>query len=170
MRKRLLFLALVLVFTVALTPAVFANTDADGGAGTYQPIIPISAETDLIPEPADVPVAGASTWAYRGINEALGRGFVPVGLQSGYTDIITRIEFCRLAVKWVEYVLGEDIDGIVAARGIPGRMLHTFSDTADADILAAYRLGIQAGQKPPPTMNPGCLTRTASLPASKPLR
>jgi hypothetical protein len=101
----------------------------------------------------------ASEWARDGITAATSKGFVPAGIQNNYTNTITRAEFCRMAVKWVEYALGKPIAEIVVERGIPERMGHTFSDTSDASILAAYRLGITSGTSAT-TFNPnGQFTR-----------
>lgn len=101
------------------------------------------------------PVRTASTWAHDGIIAAIDRGFVPAEIQGRYTNVITRAEFCRMAVKWVEYALGKDIDSIVAEQGISKRMKHKFSDTTDPAILAAYRLGITTGSVTPTSDKPG---------------
>jgi peptidoglycan/xylan/chitin deacetylase (PgdA/CDA1 family) len=55
----------------------------------------------------------------------------------------------------VEYALDKGMDAIVAERGIPERLGHTFSDTSDANILAAYRLGITGGTTAPTASSPG---------------
>jgi uncharacterized protein YkwD len=86
----------------------------------------------------------ASVWAYDGIVRAIQKGFVPTDLQGGYQNVITREEFCRMAVKWVEYALGKNIDTILAERNL-SRNPNAFSDTRDLDILAAFALGITSG-------------------------
>jgi len=86
----------------------------------------------------------ASTWARDGIAEAIGKGFVPADIQSDYQDTITRAEFCRMAVKWVEYALDKDIEAVLTAKGL-SRDKNPFTDTDDLNILAAYVLGITAG-------------------------
>ena len=105
--------------------------------------------------PAD-PLDSAASWAKDHITSALEKGFVPADIQGSYGATITRQEFARMAVEWVKYALGEtDLDAIVAARGLPERAGLTFSDTADANILAAYRLGITAGAVAPTADAPG---------------
>jgi hypothetical protein len=101
------------------------------------------------------PLDSASGWAKEGITAAIGKGFVPTDIQDNYTNTITRAEFCRMAVKWLEYRLGKPIDTIVAENGDPARMNHTFSDTTDPNILAAYRLGVTGGTNAPADGKPG---------------
>jgi hypothetical protein len=111
-----------------------------------------------IAPPVGNPLDSASGWAKEGITAAIGKGFVPTDIQGSYTNVITRQEFCRMAVKWLEYMLGKDINTIVAERGIPERMSHTFSDTTDPNILAAYRLGVTGGTSAPTATTPGLFT------------
>jgi hypothetical protein len=107
------------------------------------------------PPPPANPLDSASSWAKEGITAAIGKGFVPADIQGSYTNVITRAEFCRMAVKWLEYRLGKNIDTIVAENGDPARMGHTFSDTTDPAILAAYRLGVTGGTSAPADGKPG---------------
>jgi hypothetical protein len=97
----------------------------------------------------------ADTWAHGGITEALGKGFVPPAIQDNYKSVITRAEFCILAVRWVEYALDKPIAEVVEERGLPERMSHIFSDTDDPNILAAYRIGITGGEVAPTDTAPG---------------
>jgi hypothetical protein len=111
------------------------------------------------PTPTEAPnLETASTWARDGIQSAYSKGFIPADLQGNYTNTITRAEFCRMAVKWLEYRLGKSIDAIVAERGDPAKIGHTFSDTTDPNILAAYRLGITSGTTAPTATTPGLFT------------
>jgi hypothetical protein len=96
----------------------------------------------------------ASVWAHEGIKSALAKGFVPQDLQNNYKNVITRAEFCRMAVKWLEHRLGKDINSILADSGV-SRNLNAFSDTSDLDILAAYVLGITSGTQVPTATTPG---------------
>jgi hypothetical protein len=91
------------------------------------------------------PLNTASDWAHTGITSAIGKGFVPADLQNNYQNIITRAEFCRMAVKWVEYATGKSIDAVLAEQG-KSRDFNAFTDTNDPDILAAFALGITAGE------------------------
>ena len=86
----------------------------------------------------------ASSWARESISAAIGKGFVPADLQNNYKNVITRAEFCRMAIKWVEYVTGKAIDAVLTEKGL-SRDLNAFTDTKDSDILAAFALGITNG-------------------------
>ncbi|MDR0324848.1 MAG: S-layer homology domain-containing protein [Oscillospiraceae bacterium] len=105
--------------------------------------------------PATPNLDSASSWAREGITAAIGKGFVPADIQGNYTNVITRAEFCRLAVRWLEVRLDKTIDAIVAEHGIAERMGHTFSDTTNTNILAAYRLGVTGGEVAPTDAAPG---------------
>jgi hypothetical protein len=109
-----------------------------------------------IPALASVPnIDSASSWARDGITEAVGDGYIPADIQGNYTSVITRAEFCRLAVSWLEFTLGKNIATIVAENGDPAKTGHTFSDTTDPAILAAYRLGVTNGTRVPTATEPG---------------
>jgi hypothetical protein len=99
----------------------------------------------------------ASEWAKAEIINAIAKGFVPEDIQDNYTDVITRQEFCRLAVKFSEYMLDNDIDTILAERGL-SRNVNAFSDTSDPYILAAFALGITNGTISPGDTTPGLFT------------
>ena len=86
----------------------------------------------------------ASGWAKDGITQALSKGFIPSDLQNNYQNVIARAEFCRMAVKFVEYKTGKNIDAILTEKGL-SRNPNAFTDTSDPDILAAAALGITAG-------------------------
>jgi hypothetical protein len=85
-----------------------------------------------------------SGWAREGIVSAIAKGFVPGELQNNYTDIITRAEFCRMAVMFAEYATGKSIDDILAENNV-SRNQYAFTDTNDQYVLAAYALGITGG-------------------------
>ena len=89
----------------------------------------------------------ADKWAREGITSAVEKGFVPEDLQNNYKNIITRQEFCRMAVKFVEYKTGKTIDDVLKGKGL-SKNPNAFSDTKDPDILAAYALGITSGTAP----------------------
>ncbi|MCL1859831.1 MAG: S-layer homology domain-containing protein [Oscillospiraceae bacterium] len=86
----------------------------------------------------------AAEWAREGITEAYNKGFIPDELQNDYKSIITRQEFCRMAVRWVEYATGKSIDVILSEKGL-SRNPNAFTDTDNPDILAAFALGITSG-------------------------
>ena len=114
--------------------------------------IPTATQTPSTPSD---PLDSASAWAVSGITAAIEKGFVPIDIQGNYKNIITRQEFCRMAVKWMEYVLQKPISEIVEERGDPAKAGHMFSDTVDSNILAAYRLGITNGIVAPTATSPG---------------
>jgi len=86
----------------------------------------------------------ASTWARDGLTAALAKDFTPSDLQDKYQDTITRAEFCRLAVSWVEMKTGKTIDAVMIEKGV-SRDPNAFTDTNDQNILAAFALGITSG-------------------------
>ena len=110
------------------------------------------------PQPGGAPnIDSADGWARAAIESAYAKGFIPADIQSSYTDVITRAEFCRLAVMWMEYVLGQGIDEILAQRADSLRE-GTFSDTSDPAILAAFKLRIINGTTMPAAGSPGVFT------------
>jgi len=90
----------------------------------------------------------ASDWAKAEILSAISKGFVPEEIHGVYTSVITREEFCRLAVRFIEYALDRDIDDILSDRGL-ARNTNAFADTTDPYILAAFALGITKGTTAP---------------------
>jgi len=97
---------------------------------------------DIVDKTGDPPIMSA--WAVSGVMSAIHKGFVPEGIQSNYSNVITRLEFCRMAVKWLEHATGKGIDAILNEKGLM-RDRTAFHDTEDPDILAAYALGITSG-------------------------
>jgi len=118
MKKRILTVAVALVLALSLAVPALATDPA--------------------------PIDAASSWARSGILSAINKGFVPADLQDKYTDVITRQEFCRMAVKWVEYVFDMNIDAILEKQDLQ-RNPNAFTDTNDSYILAAFALGVTAG-------------------------
>ncbi|MDR1669959.1 MAG: S-layer homology domain-containing protein [Oscillospiraceae bacterium] len=90
--------------------------------------------------PSDVP----SSWAAASVGSAIAKGFVPADLQTGYANTINRLDFCRLAVKYMEYATGKPIDTILSERGLR-RDSNAFTDVTNADVLAAHALGVTSG-------------------------
>ena len=76
-------------------------------------------------------------------------------LQKNAGNNITRQEFVQTAMSQVVYALGGTVSEIVDERGIPERMGHTFSDTADPYVMFAYQIGIINGMVAPTDNNPG---------------
>lgn len=90
------------------------------------------------------PLNTASTWAREGISSAIKKGFVPADIQNDYKKVITRAEFCEMAIKYIEYVKQKDIDMVLAEKGV-NRDPYAFTDTSSQDILAAFALGVTKG-------------------------
>ena len=108
----------------------------------------------LVPMASAAPIDSADEWARSGIADAVGKGFVPDDIQDNYRNNITRQEFCRLAVGWMEYALGMGIDAILRENEV-SRDPNAFSDTSNPTILAAYALGILSGEVAPSPGAPG---------------
>jgi len=120
-------------------------------------IIALTLSLVYIPVVSYAGLETADKWAQEGITAAIGKGFVPEELQADYTKVITRAEFCRMAVMWLEYALGKGIDAVLEEKGLV-RNEGAFSDTGDPYILAAYALGITGGTEAPTNGNPGKFT------------
>lgn len=120
----------------------------------------LSASPSPSPAPSPTPskeapnLATAATWAQAGIQSAYTKGFIPTDIQGSYGKAITRAEFCRMAVQWLEYVMGKNIDAILTEQG-KSRNTNAFDDTKDTYILAAYALGITSGTVAPTATTPG---------------
>jgi hypothetical protein len=102
-------------------------------------------------------INSADDWAKPGIESALEKGFVPDDIQGNYTSVITRAEFCRMAIKFVEYHTGKNINAVLSEKNL-SRNNNAFNDTNDLDILAAYALGITNGTVAPTATIPGMFT------------
>ncbi|MCL1808053.1 MAG: N-acetylmuramoyl-L-alanine amidase [Oscillospiraceae bacterium] len=76
-----------------------------------------------------------SEWAREGVQTAIERGLVPEELQNNYTDVITRAEFCALAVELIETLTGNPITE---------RKIFD-DDRGDVNIRKIGGLGIVAG-------------------------
>lgn len=79
---------------------------------------------------------GASDWAKDGLDKAVIHGFITEKIQENMSGAITREEFAEIAVKLYEVYTGKKAEPAPAS---------TFTDTANAEILKAYRLGIVNG-------------------------
>jgi len=99
-------------------------------------------ETPVVVAPPNLDTASA--WARDAITGAVNAGYVPTEIQNKYTNVITRAQFCRMAVMWVEHTTSKDIDSVMAEKGV-SRDPNAFTDTKDNYILAAYALGITNG-------------------------
>ena len=121
--------------------------------GTYTgPGLVYDAATGTIRDggtPPAQPAGGQpSSWAQAQVEEAIAAGLVPAALQGGYTQPITRAEFCALAVELYETVKGTEI----AQRA-------SFSDTIDINVLKMAGLGVAYGAGDGTFAPDGTLTR-----------
>jgi len=91
--------------------------------------------------PLDVP----ADWAKPEVDQAAALGLVPLSMQYHYGLPITRAEFSKLAVKFIETKLGKPAQEIARERNIAIPASGVFSDTMDPDILTAYAFGIVGG-------------------------
>lgn len=99
--------------------------------------------TNLIDMPA--------SWALAEVREAEFRKLVPPTMQNEYSKIVTRSEFCTLAIIMIEQANKMSIEQYLSNKGIsmpnqnPFEDINGLSDTAKKDILAAYSLNIVNG-------------------------
>ena len=103
-------------------------------------------------------IGSASLWAVEGIQSAIAKGFVPADIQGTFKNVITRAEFCRMSVMWLEYALGENIEAILTKKNLSVDP-SAFNDTQDEYILAAYALGVTSGTAPGKFTPDGPFTR-----------
>jgi len=75
-----------------------------------------------------------STWATTEVDAAIATGLVPLSLQSGYTNQITRAEYCALAVAVYETYSGT----VITER-------RTFVDTNDVNVEKMAAVGVVEG-------------------------
>lgn len=86
------------------------------------------------------------------MDAAIQAALVPGDLQGAYRSNITREEFCRLMVILVERKTGMAASAYAQSKG--KSITDPFTDTDNADILAAHALGIVNGTSAT-TFNPG---------------
>jgi hypothetical protein len=112
----------------------------------------------FFPQRAFTPNMGtAAEWAKTEIISALKKGFIQQEIQEDFARVITRQEFCLMAVLFVEYALDKDIDYVLTEKGL-ALDYYAFSDTSDSYILAAFALGITNGTRAPTETMPGLFT------------
>jgi len=86
-----------------------------------------------------------ANWAETEIEQALMLKIVPDDLQGGYSNRITRADFCRLVLQTIGIKTGKTLDTLLSTTdNAPDRV--TFKDTTDPFILGAYSLGIVSGK------------------------
>lgn len=125
-----------------LTGEIFYRARTYDEALTSAPTDPVSitlseeaTETEPPAETPDIFDGTQSGWAEAEILEAYNNGLTYPGVMYDYGRLITREEFCTIAVK-----LYEKLTGTTATPGV-----DPFEDTDNPDILKAYNLGIVNG-------------------------
>ena len=101
---------------------------------------------DLAPvEPPleDWPHDKPSSWARDEVASAIGRNLVPDDLQMNYKAPISRLDFCRMAVRFIEVCSTLTIDQFLTREGLSRPA--PFDDCGHPDVLAAAALGIVEG-------------------------
>ena len=86
---------------------------------------------------ADIP----SSWAVSEVNNAIELGIVPADLKANYDSPITRADFCKAAIAFIEAKTGDAIE-TVCARFSVNIDYEAFSDTSEkyvAQIAALSR-------------------------------
>jgi len=95
-----------------------------------------------LPAMPQLNVNTAAEWAKNDIAMAIGKGFAPMEILFDFGRTITRGEFCRMAMMFIEYKSGSTIAEILAGRETSN---VNFTDTSDPYILAAAAIGITTG-------------------------
>jgi len=85
-----------------------------------------------------------SDWAQGEVAQAQQLGLVPPALQQRYQEHITRLEFCRLAMQYLEVKTQMSAAQFMENQQIPP--LSVFSDCDNPTVLQAAALGITKGQ------------------------
>ena len=85
-----------------------------------------------------------SDWAQSEVTEAQQLGLVPAALQQRYQQNITRLEFCQLAIRYLETKTQMPIAQFMANRRLAPS--PAFADCDDLAVLQASALGITNGQ------------------------
>ena len=141
----------------ALDPETYFQEAADGSTVVYAPDEYVVIKEGnrygygrILYQPA-LPDAGeTSAWAYEEVTAAIQADLVPIHLQNLYKNDITREEFSDLTIQAVSRILGKDIEDVVkTATGktlTAWRQEYPFYDSASANVIAAYALGIVNGR------------------------
>ncbi len=107
-------------------PAAPAETEAPAESETEAPLI--------VGDPLKNP---PSAWALEEVNAAIAAGLVPAELQNGYTNGISRGQLALMLSSLLEKT----------GAALPTTGEAAFTDTTDANVLAAANLGIINGYK-----------------------
>jgi len=98
----------------------------------------------IVDELSDSPTETPSTWAIPEVSAAIEAGLVPQELQRNYKGSVTRGEVAQMFIDLIEKSSGQNIDALLAAKGVTINN-NAFTDTTDKAVLAAHALGIIQG-------------------------
>lgn len=89
-----------------------------------------------------------ASWAAEIVEKAIGAQLIPENMQGNYTKIITREEFCILAIRMIELKSNMPIEDYIKARGLELKSTSPFVDCDNEDVIAASTLNIVKGMSP----------------------
>lgn len=84
-------------------------------------------------------------WAKPEVDQAIAVGLIPSGLQNKYKEKITRADFSKLIINYVEWYTELTIDEVIETEGLSLKD-NAFIDTSSVEIIAANKLGIVNGK------------------------
>jgi hypothetical protein len=86
-----------------------------------------------------------SSWARPFVTDAVTHKLIPDGVLPAHKNNITRLDFCRMAIQFVNVVTAGEggVDAYIARRGLT--LPDPYMDCGDMDVLRATALGIVGG-------------------------
>ncbi|MCM3633388.1 WG repeat-containing protein [Paenibacillus camelliae] len=91
------------------------------------------------------PIDQPSTWAQSEVKKARAMNIIPLAIDYGYQNEITRAEFSKLALRLLMVAQGQSMDELLS-NSSKNNQSKLIQDTYDAEVLAAYSLGIITGK------------------------
>lgn len=124
--------------TATLNDKPFSNGDTVSAAGIYKLVVTDKAgnRTTIDFTMEQTSLQGVSEWAKSDILSASKSGLTAPLQGLIFTNSITREQFCEVAVKLYEAIMG---------AAVPAESANPFTDTANPEVAKAYRLGIVSG-------------------------
>lgn len=101
--------------------------------------VKINGKTYFISSPLDIP----DSWAKESVNTAIDKQIVPLYMQYGYKQNITRNDFVTLLVNLIKDKTG-NLDSFLTEKNIDIQN-NPFNDTSNTNAIIAYKLGIAGG-------------------------
>ncbi len=101
--------------------------------------VTLGGKTYFISSPLDLP----DSWAKGSVNTAIDKQIVPLYMQYGYKQNITRKDFVTLLVNLIKAKTG-NLDAFLNDKNIDIKT-NPFNDTNDTNAIIAYKLGIAGG-------------------------